>query len=239
MIGHQEKSALCVFEYIYFAKEDSVIRKKTVAEERKKMGQILAQKLKKETMSPDIIIDVPSSSFYYASAVAEELNIPYEKGFCKNNYIGRSFIEGTQAERNLTVTLKMNAIGNLIKDKKIAVIDDSIVRGTTSKKLVSLLRNNGAKEIYFISASPQIKYPCVYGIDMTIRKDLIAANMSIKEIENYIKADRVIYQDLEDLQSFYKLRSGICDACFSGSYPTGITEEEINELEKERLNCSC
>jgi len=225
--------AFCIFEYIYFSREDSVINKKLVADERMKMGKLLAKKIRKAGLHPDIIIDVPSSAYFFATSLAEELGIPYRRGLAKNNHIGRSFIQSSQKEREQTAKLKLNPIKNIIEGKKVAIVDDSIVRGTTSKNIVRMLRSAGAEQVYFISAAPPIKNPCVYGIDMAISSELIGRN-EVEEIKKYLEVDALIYQSLEDLQELYKEES-FCYACFSGKYPVEETSEYLSEIETERL----
>ncbi len=163
------------------------------------MGKKLAETVKLSGLDPDIIIDVPSSAYFFASSLAEEMKIPYRRGLAKNNHIGRSFISPTQQEREDVVRHKLNPIKEIIRGKKVAVVDDSIVRGTTSKRIIRLLRG-GAEKVYFISAAPPIKHPCIYGIDMAIsaKRDLIATKMSnVEEIARYLEADALIYQPLE------------------------------------------
>lgn len=233
-LGKVKKQAFCVFEYIYFAREDTLIHHRRVATERVRMGKKLAATFRKTGLKPDIVIDVPNSAYFFASGLAEELNIPYRRGLAKNYHMGRSFITPNQEQREKMVKQKLNPIRDIVKDRKIAVVDDSIVRGTTSKRIIKLLREAGAKEVYFVSASPPIKHPCIYGIDMSVKKEILASNYEISEIAKYIGADAVIYQSLEDLEEMYH-DLPICHACFSGKYPTGITKELLAEIEKEKL----
>lgn len=236
-ICHSERQAFCVFEYIYFAREDSIIHDRLVASERVRMGRCLAKTLRETGLEPDIIIDVPNSAYFFASALAEELGTPYRRGLSKNTHIGRSFITPSQHRRELLVRQKLNPIRDVIKGKKIAIVDDSIVRGTTSKHLVRLVRDRGAESVYFVSASPPIRYPCIYGIDMSVKDEILAAHYEgIDGIARYIEADAVVYQSLEDLQELYE-DLPCCYACFSGEYPTGITDELLNEIEQEK-QCS-
>jgi amidophosphoribosyltransferase len=230
----QQGKAFCIFEYIYFAREDSVIHNRLVASERVKMGKMLAKNIHQKGLEPDIIIDVPASAYFFASALAEELNIPYRRGLSKNNHIGRSFISPTQKEREDVVRSKLNPIKAIIQGKKVAVVDDSIVRGTTSKHLVKLLRRAGAEKVYFISAAPPIKNPCIYGIDMAISTELIASQHNEDEVARFIGADALVYQSLNDLQTCYQ-DSALCDACFSGHYPTGEATEFLQHIEQERM----
>jgi amidophosphoribosyltransferase len=233
-IGKTKKQAFCVFEYIYFAREDTSIHKRLVASERVRMGKQLAETFKKTGLKPDIVIDVPNSAYFFASGLAEGLEVPYRRGMAKNYHMGRSFITPNQELREKMVKQKLNPIRDIVVGKKIAVVDDSIVRGTTSKRIVKLLRDAGAKEVYFVSASPPIKHPCIYGIDMSVKKEILASHYEIDEIARYIGADAVVYQSLEDLETMYN-DLPICHACFSGKYPTGITKELLEEIEEEKL----
>jgi len=228
------RPSFCVFEYIYFAREDSVFRNRLVATERVRMGKALKERLEEAGVKPDIIIDVPTSAYFFASGLAEKLDVPYRRGLAKNRFVGRSFITPTEELRRRVVRLKLNPIRDIVRDKKIAVIDDSIVRGTTSRHIVNMLKEYGAKEVYFISASPPVKFPCIYGIDMSVKKELIAANNTIDEIAEKLCCNKVIYQTLEGLRELYH-DLPICDACFSGEYPTGITQEILDQIEEEKM----
>ena len=232
--GKKAQKSFCVFEFIYFAREDSTIHGRLVAGQRVKMGRMLAEKVKAAGLQPDFIIDVPTSGYFAASGLAEALGIPYKRGLVKSNYIGRSFISPNQGEREAIVRRKLNPIKKTIKGKKVAVVDDSIVRGTTSKRIVQTLREAGAAEIYFISAAPPILNPCVYGIDMSVTTELIAAQKSLDNIRQYIGADALIYQSLEDLKLIFK-DLPTCMACLDGKYPTEGAEEAISLIEQERL----
>lgn len=224
----------CVFEYIYFAREDSHFLGYGVSTMRKEMGRVLAEQFREKGLKPDVVIDVPSSAWFSASALAQELGVPYEKGFVKNKYVGRSFIMSSQMQRDAAVRLKLNPVTEAIAGKKVAVVDDSLVRGTTSQRIVSLLRKCGAKEIYFVSAAPPIKYPCVYGIDISNKQELLAARLSAEEIRDYIGADEMIYQTMDSMKKVFKKLS-LCTACFSGEYPTTLTDNDFAELAAERI----
>lgn len=229
----------CVFEQIYFAREDSVIHGRLVARERVRLGKILARKVVDAGLKPDMVIDVPSSGYFSASGLAEAIGVPYRRGLVKNNHMGRSFIVPTQAGREDVVKKKLNPIREFVEGKKIAVVDDSIVRGTTSRRIVRLLREAGAEEVYFISSAPPIVSPCIYGIDMAMSTELIAANYTEDEICRYIEADKVIYQDLADLQQLFaeeRGHGGSCFACFSGKYPTGDVTHYLRHIQEERAS---
>ncbi len=230
----RKRSAFCVFEYIYFAREDSVFRSRLVASERVRMGKAMAARVREAGIKPDIIIDVPNSAYFFASALAEKMDIPYRRGLAKNRFVGRSFITPSEELRKRVVRLKLNPIRDIINGRKVAVVDDSIVRGTTSRHIVHMLKEYGATEVYFVSASPAVKYPCIYGIDMSVKKELIAANNTVEEIAESLGCEKVIYQSLEGLRELYR-DLPICDACFSGEYPTGITQEILDQIESEKL----
>lgn len=235
-IGIQRKQHFCVFEFIYFAREETSFFGKLVAEQRMEMGHLLAKKIKAANLSPDVVIDVPSSGYFSAVGLATALGIPHRRGLVKNKYFGRSFILSKQSERTQVVQQKFNCIDTIIANKKVAVVDDSIVRGTTSRHIVQLLKKAGAKEVYFVSAAPPIVHPCIYGIDISISTELIARQKTIAAIQAYIEADALIYQDLEDLKGLFDgLNIKICTACLSGQYPTPNAAEATKRIEKERL----
>ncbi|QNE40999.1 amidophosphoribosyltransferase [Hymenobacter sp. NBH84] len=234
---YQQPKNFCVFEHIYFAREDSVIHGRLVARERVRLGKLLARRVKEAGLQPDMVIDVPSSGYFAASGLAEAIGVPYRRGLVKNNHMGRSFIVSSQAGREDVVKKKLNPIRAFVEGKKVAVVDDSIVRGTTSRRIVRILREAGAKEVYFISSAPPIVSPCIYGIDMAMSTELIAANHTEQEICDYIEADRVIYQSVEDLQELFspeKGHGGNCFACFTGNYPTGDVTRYLRHIQEER-----
>jgi len=229
--------AFCVFEQIYFAREDSTIHGRLVARERVRLGKIIARKVVDAGLKPDMVIDVPSSGYFSASGLAEAIGVPYRRALVKNNHMGRSFIVPTQAGREDVVKKKLNPIRAFVEGKKVAVVDDSIVRGTTSRRIVRLLREAGASEVYFISSAPPLVSPCIYGIDMAMSTELIAANYTEEEICRYIEADKVIYQDLSDLQDLFaeeRGHGGSCFACFTGKYPTGDVTRYLRHIQEER-----
>ncbi|WP_019946599.1 amidophosphoribosyltransferase [Hymenobacter aerophilus] len=229
--------AFCVFEYIYFAREDSTINGRLVARERVRLGKILARKVIESGIQPDMVIDVPSSGYFAASGLAEAIGVPYRRALVKNNHMGRSFIVSSQAGREDIVRKKLNPIREFVEGKKVAVVDDSIVRGTTSRRIVRILREAGASKVYFISSAPPIVAPCIYGIDMAMSTELIAANYTEEEICRYIEADKVIYQSVEDLQELFaedKGHGGGCFACFTGNYPTGDITKYLGHIQEER-----
>ncbi len=225
------KHAMCVFEYIYFARPDSVLDGQSVHDARFMMGRMLARESKYKA---DIVISVPDSGNTAASGYAFESGIPYVEGLIKNRYIGRTFIQPTQKKRDTAVKLKLNAIRSVVAGKSVIMVDDSIVRGTTSGKIVRMLRNAGAKEVHMCISSPPIGYPCYYGIDTSVRKELIAATKTVEEIREYIGADSLHFLSLEGLrQSVPELNpDDMCYACFNSAYPIKQKEEAATGADK-------
>lgn len=229
-IFNKEKSAVCIFEYIYFARPDSVIDGISVNHARRNMGRQLA---KEAPLDVDLVIPVPDSGTAAAIGYAETAGIPFSQGLLKNRYAGRTFIQPEQKIREMGVRLKLSPIRQEIDGKRIAVIDDSIVRGTTSKKLVEMLRKNGAREIHFLVSSPPVMYPCYYGIDTSERGQLIAAQKELEEIRNFISADSLNYLSQKGLFKAMGKAKGFCSACLDGDYPILIPPPE--ELGKHIL----
>lgn len=231
----------CIFEYVYFARPDSILDDLSVYKTRLRMGEQLAGKIVRDFPDHDIdvVIPIPDTSRTSALQVAYHLGVKYREGFIKNRYIGRTFIMPGQAERVQSVRRKLNAIDLEFRNKNVLLIDDSIVRGTTSKQIIKLAREAGARKVYFASAAPPVRYPNVYGIDMPAASELIASGRTIEEIQELIGADRLIYQDLHGLiRSVRHDNSSITDfdtSCFSGEYVTGdVTDNYLNELETRR-----
>lgn len=216
----------CSFEHIYFARPDSIIDGINVYETRVKTGEILYGEC---PIDADIVVGVPDSGIPAAVGYAKAANIPYETAFVKNKYVGRTFIAPTQEIREMAVALKLNPLKSVVAGKRVVLIDDSIVRGTTSKKLVQLLRKAGAKEVHFRISSPVVKYPCYFGIDTPYRSELIGANMSIEEIGNTIGADTLGYISIKGLLKALNKNEGFCLGCFSGEYPVAPPMEAIIE----------
>jgi len=229
-----QKVRPCVFEYIYFSRPDSILNGKTAYEYRKNFG---AQLAKEDDLEADIAVPVPDSGNAAALGYAQEKNIPFDLGLIRNHYVGRTFIEPSQKIRSLGVKLKLNANLSVIKDKKIILIDDSLVRGTTSHKIVKMLYNAGAKEIHVRIASPEIKYPDFYGVDMPTKKELLASDKSIKEICDFINAKSLKYLSIDGLyqaMGFDKRNNTypqLTDHYFTGEYPVKI----IDELGEEKV----
>ena len=191
----------CIFEYVYLARPDATIDKISVHKSRLRMGEFLAKKIMQERPNHDIdvVIPIPDSSTTSALQLASTLGIKYREGFVKNRYIGRTFIMPFQEKRERSVKQKLNPIDLEFQDKVVLLVDDSIVRGTTSRQIIEMARASGAKKVYFASAAPPIRYQNVYGIDMAATTELVANKRTDKEVEEYIKADWLIYQELEDL----------------------------------------
>ena len=233
----------CLFEYVYFSRPDSTIDSISVHKSRLRMGDYLGEKIATQYshLNIDVVIPVPDTSRTAAMQVAHRLGKKYREGFMKNRYIGRTFIMPGQITRKKSIEQKLNPIEIEFQNKNVLLVDDSIVRGNTSKKIVQMVRNNGAKKVFFASASPPVRYQNIYGIDMPATKELIASNKSIEEIKSHIGADELIYQDLEDLiLSAKRGNPGIIefeDSVFTGKYRTGnITNEYLDELEKSRCD---
>jgi amidophosphoribosyltransferase len=231
----------CIFEYVYLARPDSVIDGISVYETRLYMGEYLADKLKRtwDEIDIDVVIPIPESSRPSALQLANRLGIPFREGFVKNRYIGRTFIMPGQAMRIKSVRQKLNAIGVEFKGKNVLLVDDSIVRGTTSREIVQMARDAGARKVYFASAAPPVRFPNVYGIDMPSPQELIATGRNDEEICREIGADRIIYQDLDDLKAAVRKANpkitSFDASCFDGHYITGdITADYLNRVEARR-----
>ena len=236
----EPKKRPCIFEYVYFSRPDSNIDEISVYKARMRMGSKLAQQIikKKPDHDIDVVIPIPDSSTTAAHELAVGLGIPYREGFVKNRYIGRTFIMPYQEERKKSVRRKLNILDLEFDGKNVLLVDDSIVRGTTSKKIIEMARDAGAKKVYFASAAPAIKYQNLYGIDMPATSELIASNRSDEEVAKEINADWLIYQTLEDLIDTAK--SGNPDitefetSIFTGEYITPLVENYLEELENSR-----
>ncbi len=211
----------CIFEYIYFARPDSDIFGKSVYKLRKAMGRELA---KEYPVEADMVVPVPDSGVAAAIGYAKESGIPFELGIIRNHYVGRTFIEPTQAIRDLKVKMKLNPIKNVIKDKRLVVIDDSIVRGTTSKKIVGILKEFGAKEVHMRISAPPTTGPCYYGVDTPTKEELISSRYSVEETRSYIGADTLAYLSIEGLLRSVGNDLSYCMACFDGNYPVPLKE---------------
>ncbi len=227
----------CIFEFVYLARPDSMIEDVSVYKARLRMGEKLAKKILRERPNHDIdvVIPIPDTSRTAAIPLAKALGVEYREGFVKNRYIGRTFIMPGQKERVKSVRRKLNAIELEFRDKVVLLVDDSIVRGTTSKQIVQMAREVGARKVYFASAAPPVRYPNVYGIDMPAVKELVAHGRTEAEVEAFIGADWLIYQDLEDLIAAVQEGNPAIPAfdtsCFSGHYVTGLSGAYLEQLE--------
>ncbi len=218
-----QKPALCVFEYIYFARPDSVIEGTNVHMARQRAGQFLAQE---NPIEADVVIGVPDSGLDAAIGYAKESGIPYGVGFVKNRYIGRSFIQPTQALREASVHIKLNPVATTVAGKRVVMVDDSIVRGTTSAKIVKMLREAGAKEVHMRVSCPPFVSPCYFGTDIDDKDKLIACRMTVDEIAKSIGVDSLGYLSVAHIHQLAKEScSGCCTGCFTGSYPVKVPEE--------------
>jgi amidophosphoribosyltransferase len=227
----KRQHAMCVFEHVYFSRPDSVIYGRSVNESRHKMGKRLAVEHPAEA---DIVVPVPDSGVAAAIGYAAQSGISYRHGLVRNHYIGRTFIEPKQSIRSFGVRIKLNPVRHLIEGKRIALIDDSIVRGTTSKKIVRMLREAGAREIHMRISCPPTVSPCFYGVDTPNKADLIAAQMSVEDIRRFIEADSIGYLSLEGmLEASGISRDASCVACWTEHYPTRITREAETQWARE------
>ncbi|RAP51397.1 MAG: amidophosphoribosyltransferase [Methanosphaera sp. rholeuAM270] len=226
-ISHQmdtpDHTANCMFEYLYFARPDSIIFDKSVYEVRLNIGRQLA---KEYPISADVVIAVPDSSIPATLAYARASGIPYAEGLIKNRYVGRTFIMPTQKDRDLAVRLKMNTVGSVLKDKRVIVIDDSVVRGTTSKTIIRMIRDAGASEVHLLIGCPEIISPCYYGIAMATKEELLAVDRSNDEIRDIIGVDSIGYISVEGLvEAIGTPRKDLCLGCITEEYPTIIPPE--------------
>ena len=231
----------CIFEFVYLARPDSVIDGISVYETRLRMGESLADKIKRQYrhLDIDVVIPIPDSSRPAAMQLSKHLNIPYREGFIKNRYIGRTFIMPGQGIRRKSVRQKLNAIGMEFQGKNVLLVDDSIVRGTTSREIVQMARESGARKVFFASAAPPVRHPNVYGIDMPTREELIACGRTEAQIASEIGCDELIYQDLEalieDVHSVNRAVDSFEASCFSGIYITGdVTQAYLDSIETQR-----
>lgn len=219
-VGNSPREAHCIFEYIYFARPDSTLDGINVNRARRELGKQLARECK---IDADLIIAVPDSGTASALGYSEQSGLPFEEGLMKNRYVGRTFIQPTQQMRELGVRLKLNAVPDVVAGKRVIMVDDSIVRGTTSKKIVQMLRAAGATEVHMLVASPPTKFSCYYGIDTSQREELIANTMDNDQIRDFIGADSLHYISMEGMFKALKNENNIyCAACFSGDYPAGV-----------------
>jgi amidophosphoribosyltransferase len=219
---------MCIFEHVYFARPDSRLGGVVVYEARKRLGRVLAEE---QGVPADVVMPVPDSGVAAALGYAERAGIPFELGLIRSHYVGRTFIEPTQSIRHFGVRLKLHPVTSMLAGKRVAVVDDSIVRGTTSRKIVRMIREAGAREVHMRISSPPTRWPCFYGIDTPSRSELIAASHTPEEIAKYITSDTVGYLSVEGLHRAVRgegtpAASGYCDACFTGDYPVSFNGQD-------------
>lgn len=231
--------APCIFEYVYLARPDSIIDNVSVYKSRMRMGELLAKQIKKAKLKIDVVVPVPDSSRSSALPLAQSLGVKYREGLVKNRYVGRTFIMPGQDIRQKSIHYKLNAIPLELRNRNVLLVDDSIVRGNTSKKIVDMVRKAGAKKVYFASCAPPLVDPCLYGVDMPSRHDFVAHELTTEQIAKFIGVDKLFYQTIEDLlESAHKGNPKItsfCHACMGGAYPTGdISEKMLEKVQTSR-----
>jgi amidophosphoribosyltransferase len=230
----------CIFEYVYFARPDTFLDGTSVYEARMEMGRRMAHRFQETGLEADVVIPVPESARTAAQTMAEELGLRCREGFVKNRYVGRTFIMPNDKARQATIRAKLNPIRSEFEGKRVIIMDDSIVRGNTSRHMVKIAREMGAAKVYFASYSPPLKFPCFYGIDMSSKRDFIARDRTDEMIAKEIGADAVVYQSVEQMEDAVRAAGNqdlqFCKGCFEGTYPTGdITDEMIDDIEKDRV----
>ncbi|MCX6564932.1 MAG: amidophosphoribosyltransferase [Candidatus Aminicenantes bacterium] len=231
----------CLFEWVYFARPDSIIDGVNVYRARVHLGELLAEEIRKTGLPIDIVVPIPDSARDAAIEIARRLDLKYREALVKNRYIGRTFIMPAENDRQSMVRFKLNPIASEFKDRNVLLVDDSIVRGNTSRAIIGLVRECGARNVYFASCSPPLRHPCVYGIDMQTRTEFVARDRDFEDIARRIGADRVIYQTQENLIKAVRMENPnlgrFCAACFDGNYVTGdVTPEMLQSIEDERRN---
>ncbi len=227
-----EAPAHCSFEHVYFSRPDSIVFGKSVAQSRERMGRLLARE---HPVEADLVVPVPDSGVGAAIGYAAESGIPYKQALIRNHYVGRTFIEPSQAIRDFGVRLKLNPVRHLLEGQRVILVDDSIVRGTTSRKIVRMVREAGAREVHFRISCPPTISPCYYGVDTPTHRELIAANNDVRQIQEYIEADSLAYLSLEALRE--SVQDGdhrFCYSCYTGKYPTLV---QIDELVLAKTGC--
>jgi amidophosphoribosyltransferase len=224
----------CVFEHVYFARPDSLVNGKSVYRAREKMGMRLAQEAPAEA---DVVIPVPDSGVPAAIGYSKQSGIPFEMGLIRSHYVGRTFIEPQDSIRHFGVRLKLSPVRSIVDGKRIVVVDDSLVRGTTSRKIVKMLRGAGAKEVHLRISAPPTTHPCYYGIDTPTRSELVAASHSIDEINRYVTSDSLAYLSHEGMMAAVGSDdgSGYCSACFTGNYPVPLGQSDLVQLRRARV----
>jgi amidophosphoribosyltransferase len=229
----------CLFEWVYFARPDSMIDGVNVYRCRIHLGRLLAEEIRKLDLSVDVVVPVPDSARDAAIEIARTLNLKYREALVKNRYIGRTFIMPAESERQSSVRHKLNPIADEFRDRNVLLVDDSIVRGNTSRAIIQMVRECGARHVFFAAYSPSLRHPCVYGIDMQTRTEFVARNRKDDQVAKRIGADKVIYQTLDNLKKAVRMENkdlkNFCAACFDANYVTGdVTDEMLREIEEER-----
>ncbi len=220
----EQPRSQCVFEHVYFSRPDSIVFGRTVQDSRESMGRMLAREAPADA---DIVVPVPDSGNAAALGYSAESGLPYRQALIRNHYVGRTFIEPSQAIRDFGVKLKLNPIRSLLEGKSVVLVDDSIVRGTTSRKIVRMVRQAGAREVHMRISCPPTVSPCFYGVDTPNKSELIAANNSIEEIRRYIEADSLAYLSMDALShSVADTKNEYCYSCYTGNYPTDFVNIE-------------
>jgi amidophosphoribosyltransferase len=224
--------AQCVFEHVYFSRPDSIVFGRAVQESRENLGRFLARE---SAVDADVVVPVPDSGVAAAIGYAAESGIPFRQALIRNHYVGRTFIEPSQAIRDFGVKLKLNPVRHLLDGKRVVLVDDSIVRGTTSRKIVRMVRNAGAREVHLRISCPPTISSCFYGVDTPSESELIAANYSVEEIRHYVEADSLAYLSLDALREAVADHKGqYCYACYTGNYPTELVNIEELVAAKDR-----
>lgn len=230
----EKENQMCVFEFIYFARPDSVVEGSSVHEARKQAGRFLAME---HPLEADVVIGVPDSGLDAALGYSEQSGIPYGIGFIKNKYIGRTFIQGSQKQRENSVRIKLNVVASTVRGKRVVLVDDSIVRGTTSARIINLLRDAGAKEVHFVVSAPPFKYPCYFGTDIPDQKMLVATGRNVEQINEIIGADTLGYLSIDHVKQLaQQSHCGFCTACFTGEYATKPACQPTADIHDRHLN---
>ncbi len=233
----REKHAHCAFEWVYFAGTDTRLENVGVYGARKRLGEVLGHQLREKNITADVVMPVPDTARTAAQSLAQVLGIPFEEGLIKNRYIGRTFIMPNQKDRETAVGIKLKPVREVLAGKDIIIVDDSIVRGTTSRKIIRMVKEVGAKKVYFASTYPPIAHPCYYGIDFQMGKELIANGKNIEQVCTNIEADGLFFNTSADLKKAIRL-DDLCMACATGEYPTDVSEaKKLGELRERVRGC--
>jgi amidophosphoribosyltransferase len=225
------KRSQCVFEHVYFSRPDSVVFGRPVQQSREMLGRLLAREC---PVDADVVVPVPDSGVASANGYAAEANIPFRQALIRNHYVGRTFIEPSQEIRDFGVKLKLNPVRHLLEGKRVILVDDSIVRGTTSRKIVRMVRGAGATEVHLRVAGPPTISPCFYGVDTPSLTELIAANNSVEEVRRFVEADSIGYLSIDALREAVDDNNDYCYACYTGNYPTRLVNIEELMAAKDR-----